>query len=202
MMKTILMSSVFVMLFGGNIAAQNPKSLSLSSEFSTFVVAGFEPMDTAMGDLNGDGRADCLLALRKINEVELSTPDNLEKSGEQPRPLLILLRQADGTWKLGARNDAAVDCYVCGGTMGDPYQRMAIKNGYFTVETSGGSRWMWSRYLTFKFVKAENRWVFHRMDESSFDRANPNAAKEKKSSRKARGKKKIYFENYAESQLE
>ncbi|MGZ4036634.1 MAG: hypothetical protein ACXVPQ_02330, partial [Bacteroidia bacterium] len=86
---------------------------------------------------------------------------------------LILLKQADGTYKRAARNDEAVMCAKCGGVFGDPYERMVIKNGYFSVEHYGGSNWRWSDIVTFHYDKKTGKWLLHRWGGSSYHTSEP-----------------------------
>src|SRR5689334_6240281 len=68
------------------------------------------------GDLNRDTREDAILVL------EPADPD-------QPRPLLILVRNEKGTLRLTKRSAKAVLCRNCGGIMGDPFQGISIGKG-------------------------------------------------------------------------
>ena len=108
---------------------------------------GYDIMDSMTGDLNRDQYLDMLLILRD--------------SSDEVRELLILT--GDGkTYSVVARNRNAVLCYDCGGIWGDPYEGLAIKNGYFSIEHYGGSSWRWTRIITFKYNKEKNDWFLHR----------------------------------------
>ena len=48
-------------------------------------------------------------------------------------PLFVLACTSTGKFKLIARNDSVVLCKSCGGILGDPYQGIAIKNGYSSL---------------------------------------------------------------------
>jgi hypothetical protein len=56
-----------------------------------------------------------------------------------------------------------------GGMMGDPYQGLVIKNGYFSVELYGGSRYRWARTVTFKYAPADSTWYLHKDGHESYD---------------------------------
>jgi hypothetical protein len=58
-------------------------------EIARFVPAGFQALDFALADLDSDGKPDAVLILRRSDEGEPA-------HGEAPRPLLVLIRQADG----------------------------------------------------------------------------------------------------------
>ena len=56
------------------------------------------------------------------------------------RPLLILIRQSNGTLKQVAQNDNAVYCVDCSGIIGDPYMNMIIKKVIFLFSTMEATR--------------------------------------------------------------
>ena len=141
----------------------------LKTYLLTFVPKDYSILDTATGNLNLDEYPDMILVLKKNGEEKTSdVVDHPEK-----RPLLILVGQPDGTFKLVARNDNTVYCVDCGGMMGDPYQGITIKNGYFSVEHYGGSAWRWTRIITYKYSKAENYWFLHKDGSDSFHATEP-----------------------------
>jgi hypothetical protein len=123
-------------------------SLALS-----FIPEGYVLMDTLSGDLNLDKYPDKLLIVRKIEE------DTIYEIVD--RPLLILLGQAEGMYRLAARCDKAVLCYRCGGVYGDPYAEMAIQNGIFTIHHYGGSNWRWTRAISFKYSPKDQQWYLY-----------------------------------------
>jgi hypothetical protein len=121
-----------------------------------WVPAGYEIRDTLAGDLNEDGRPDLLAVLKVIGE------DTISIDSMTVRPLLILIRQTDGSLKLTARNDEAALCKWCGGVFGDPYSGMTIKGAYFSIEAYGGSSDRWTDITTFRYDKVKNSWFLHR----------------------------------------
>ncbi|MCV6638360.1 lysozyme inhibitor LprI family protein [Candidatus Albibeggiatoa sp. nov. NOAA] len=138
-----------------------------SRHINDFVPAGYKILDMAEGDLNRDQYNDVVLILAQDNE-----------QGEALRPLLILIRDANSQLHLAARNDHVVLCVECGGMLGDPYQRTAIKNGYFTVEHHGGSSWRWTKYITFKYVPKKSNWYIHKVSNQSYHSAEPDNIEE------------------------
>ncbi len=132
-----------------------------------FVPAGYQILDVATGDLNRDAYPDKLVVLDTV------LVDSLRRESEARRPLLLLIGRPDGGYTLAARNDYAVLCSSCGGIMGDPYQQLVIKNGYFSVEHSGGSAWRWTYIVTFKYDPAARRWLLHRAGGDSFHTGDP-----------------------------
>jgi hypothetical protein len=110
-------------------------------------------LDTMTGDLNHDNYIDLLIVLES---------DAKFVAGDAPRPLLILIGTGEGKMKLVAENDNVVLCRDCGGVFGDPYEGLAIKNGYFSVEHYGGSAWRWTKIITFKYNVEQKTWLLHR----------------------------------------
>jgi len=131
-------------------------TFSQSKELAKFILPGYEIRDTLCGDLNADGRMDVLLILKALDE------DTLPGDKVMTRPLLILIRQADGNLKLEARNDDAVLCKQCGGAFGDPYTNMVITGDYFSVEHYGGSSSRWTDIVTFKYNPSKKNWFLHK----------------------------------------
>ncbi|AHJ96582.1 hypothetical protein Hsw_0987 [Hymenobacter swuensis DY53] len=147
-----------------------PTAVPDSVVLRRFVPAGYRILDTATGDLNRDAYPDKLLALDSV-------PTDPEAFGSEAlRPLLVLLGNAQGDYRLAARNDHAVLCGGCGGVMGDPYQGLTIKNGYFSLEHYGGSGWRWTRIITFRHDPATRRWWLHRVGGETFHSASPDSA--------------------------
>lgn len=123
-------------------------------------------MDTMTGDLNRDNYLDMLIVLES---------DAKFVATDEPRPLLILIGTADGEMKVAEQNDNVVLCQDCGGVFGDPYDGLAIKNGYFSVEHYGGSSWRWTKIITFKYNAEQKTWLLHRDAGSSFNVFEPDA---------------------------
>jgi len=149
--------------------AYNQDINTLPPSLSQFVLEGYTAIDTTSGDLNLDQYSDIIMVLKKNGE---DTSSNVIEHPEK-RPMLILIGQADNTYKLVARNDNAVYCIDCGGMMGDPFMEVVIKKGYFSVEHYGGSGWRWTRTVTFKYSSADNYWYLYKDGGDSFHAAEP-----------------------------
>ncbi|MBU8892163.1 MAG: hypothetical protein KOO66_05255 [Bacteroidales bacterium] len=160
---------IFLSLLGTRTIGQEfPQTITKDSLFEN-ISAEYAILDSAYGNLNRDEYPDLLIVFKKNNESEISDViDNVVD-----RPLLIYLGKPDGKFSFVARNDKAVLCYDCGGIWGDPYEGLAIKNGYFTIEHYGGSAWRWSRYITFKYSEKDSKWYLHKDGGDSYHNSDP-----------------------------
>ena len=134
--------------------------LAVSLDVEPFVEKNTTALAIERGDLNRDGREDVVLVLEP-------------QDPEQPRPLLILVRAADGSLKLAKRSAKAVFCRNCGGMMGDPFQGVVVEKGRFTIQHYGGSAWRWSTNFTFGWSKRDQSWQLVRVESSSFHASDP-----------------------------
>lgn len=136
--------------------------LAAAVDVQPFVESRTTILAVERGDLNRDGREDAVLVL------DPADPD-------QPRPLLILVRDAAGKLQLAKRNDKAVGCRECGGIMGDPFQSIAVKPGRFTIEHYGGSSWRWTANYTFAWSRRDKSWQLVRVEKASFHASDPDS---------------------------
>ncbi len=90
------------------------------SEVQPFIEQGTTALAIEHADLNRDNREDVLLVLEP-------------EDSDEPRPLLLLVRDAKGALKLAKRAAKAVLCRECGG-MGDPFQSVTVQKGRFTID--------------------------------------------------------------------
>ena len=137
--------------------------VDLSSEVQPFVEKNTTILAVERGDLDRDGDSDAVLVL------EPNDPD-------QPRPLLILIRDAKGALKLAKRSANSVLCRDCGGVMGDPFQGVHVEKGRFTIEHYGGSSWRWSASYTFGWSRRDQSWQLVRVETTSFHASEPDKA--------------------------
>jgi hypothetical protein len=142
---------------------------AVPAELRPFVEAGTKAIWFSQADLDRDGKGDYLLVLqreRKPGEDEYAMP-------EKQRPLLVLLRGADGKLHEAARNERVVLCSNCGGTMGDPFVGIDAGPGTFTVSHYGGSAWRWGTSVRFNYSRKDNAWQLVRVEEESFNATDP-----------------------------
>ena len=135
----------------------------MPAEIRPFVEPGTLPIFLATSDLNGDGRPDFVLVLER-QKAKPTDPD-IE---EGQRPLLVLVRRADGSLKAAKRNDKVVYCSSCGGVMGDPFQGVEAGTKTFTVSHYGGSSWRWSVDYRFNYSRRDDTWQLVKVDEKNF----------------------------------
>lgn len=159
------------------------------SNLNDFIPAGYSLLHSATGDLNLDTYPDMLLVLKSEAEDTIESYDK-----QTPRPLIILLGQQDGTYKLGGRSDHVVLCGGCGGIYGDPYVGLTIKDGYFSAEHYGGSNWRWTRIITFKYNKDDSKWYLHKDGGDSYHISNPDKVETEVKTTKDFGK--VLFQDY------
>jgi hypothetical protein len=144
-----------LLLVSMTISAQDSDKpvIEVPAALKQYIPEGFTVMDTVYGNLNKDKYKDMIMVLKNVHE------DVVVDDG---RPLLLFLGQADGNYILAAKNDKVVLCYHCGGVLGDPYQQIVIKDGYFSIEHYGGSGWRWTRIITFKYSDRDKNWLLHK----------------------------------------
>ena len=141
----------------------------LPKSIADLISENYSPLNVTRGDLDLDGIEDIVLILKKDDEEATSdVVDHPEK-----RPLFLFLGQADGSYVLVAENENAVLCVSCGGILGDPFQGVTIKDGYFSVEHYGGSAWRWTRIVTFKYDSKDKKWYLHKDGGDSYHNAEP-----------------------------
>jgi hypothetical protein len=136
-------------------------------EIARFVPAGFRALDFALADLDADGKQDAVLILGRSDEDKPA-------HGEAPRPLLVLIRQADGRLAQAKRTERLVYCRACGGMLGDPYQRLTAGRGRFTVELAGGTASShWAVEYTFAYDAAAKDWLLEKEKNAGDDLTDP-----------------------------
>lgn len=137
---------------------------SQSGTVPSFISADYQVLDSASGDLTGDGIKDLVLILHLRQETDF--PDTT-------RPLLLLQGLGKGQYQLMARNDHVVLCAGCGGIFGDPYAGITVKGKFFSIEHYGGSNWRWNRVITFRYDPKTMHFVLHRDAGESFHTSDP-----------------------------
>lgn len=169
--------------------ATSTATTTAGKPLAEWIPAGYTTLIQEKGDINNDKIADIVLILKDTKEDQEPENESLK------RPILLLLGDKSGHYTLARRNDKAVYCATCGGTMGDPLQGITIKNGYFSIENHGGSGMRWLHVVTFKYDDKDKEWYLHRDGHESFHSADPNKILEQ-SSKTSKDFGKIKFEQY------
>jgi hypothetical protein len=134
-------------------------------KLQSFIPKDFTILDSASGDINKDGKKDWVVILR--NDYERINADTA-------RPLLLLLGNGKGEYKLAERNDSIFLCLACGGVFGDPYAGIKIKNNFFSIEHYRGNNWRWTRIVTFKYDIKSRQFILYRDAGDSYHTSEPN----------------------------
>lgn len=119
-----------------------------------FIPKNYMLKDTIAGDLNKDEIKDLILVFNKEGEEQTSDINN----NPEKRLVLILLGQKNNTYKKVKQSENAIYCFDCGGMLGDPFQKITVKEGQFSIEHFGGSSWRWARTSTFKYMDDKKDW--------------------------------------------
>jgi hypothetical protein len=132
----------------GEAADALPKSIQAQ------IPAGFGVMQSAAGPELGNKRQSFLVVVHHAVDTQQNA---------SPRPLLIFESQADGGFKLVARNDVVVLKADEGGQC-DPFDEddegLAVKGAYFTVQNAVACGSHWSDFVTFRYDAKAGQWLF------------------------------------------
>lgn len=160
--------NIFVLfLFSIAVFGQDDE-IKVPTDVKPFVEKGKIAIALEVGDLNADGRKDAIL----VTSEPVSENDKWEE-GAGERSVLILIREADGSLKLAARNDIVVYCRNCGGVFGDPFAGVTIRGTSFAINNYGGSNDRWSYTFTFNYSRRDNNWQLVRVVDESFHALDP-----------------------------
>jgi hypothetical protein len=119
--------------------------------------------DSVSGDLNKDSLPDLILLFNSK-----AAPPGADLDTVEPRPLVILSGAGNGLFKRELVNWHVALCRTCGAALSDPYLRVVIKNGFFSVEqTSSDAMTYWKRTTTFKYSDSLKSWMLHKDDMTS-----------------------------------
>jgi len=142
-----------------------PKILKLTHQkrVASYIDKDEKFLKIEYGDLNRDTIEDAILVTEK-------------KNGN--RPLYILLGTEKGGYRVYGKNENIVYRAEAGGARGDPFYGITIKNGYFSIEHEGGSRWMWTDIITFRYDSKKRKFFLHKEGGSEADTRSDNGVVE------------------------
>lgn len=164
MNKILFLIFILIFLFSGQRAAAfqsansvdktvGEKAFQNKTEKSVETAEGFpefEEFKAFKGDVNSDKKADKIV----IYEKKCGRNDKNAVENSKCRRIAVFLN-VKNKYKLVGFNDNLVECSECGGGgVGDPFQNVKIKNGYFSVESLYGACDKTSIVTTFKYDKA------------------------------------------------
>ncbi|WP_140595405.1 hypothetical protein [Aquimarina algicola] len=126
-----------------------PVALEFSEEDQQ-LIEGYSILHAESGDINNDQKLDYVLVLQS---------DIVDEDGPMPfsyNRKVVLVEQTNATppYRIMATNDRLIECSQCGGAgVGDPFQGITIKDGYFSIEQLFGACTKDFFVVTFKYEK-------------------------------------------------
>ena len=144
------------------LAASPAGAADLPPAVASQLPHGFRVLTAKAAGFGGANPAFYIVALAGPGDTDDGTPP-FTRENAPARPLLLLRRQPDGSFRLVARNDAVIMRANEGGQC-DPFldggATVAVKGPYFTVENGVACGQHWTDYITFRFDAALRRYVF------------------------------------------
>lgn len=134
-----------------------PKIKTQGPSVEQFTPADWTVVDQAYGDLNNDGLADLAVILeydKAIDETRVYGDNSsaIIKETQKPRILALCFKdKSSGNYYLSTQNNDFILRSEEGGKLGDPLQKIAIKDQQLYLRFQGGSEWRWELGYTFKF---------------------------------------------------
>ncbi|NLI88189.1 MAG: hypothetical protein GX439_08100 [Bacteroidales bacterium] len=130
----------------GNIK-ENLYDVMLRMKIKNFIPDSTSECEAYSGDLDRDNFDDIILRFKVKNE-----------SGTREH-FYLFIGQNNGTYKLIAKNDSI----ELDGVDGTAFDKIVIKNGYFSLEYTGYGNTSGSyNIITFKYSEEDKNWVLHR----------------------------------------
>lgn len=119
---------------------------------------GYTVLKSYKGDFNADNKPDKIV----VYERPCTESDSLGIDNTNCRRVAIYLRNQSG-YALYSYNDNIVECSACGGGgVGDPFQDIKTKNGYFSIESLYGDCDKTLVVITFKYNSTSKEFYLHK----------------------------------------
>ena len=112
--------------------------------------AGYDMLKETTGDLDKDGTAEKVIVYNTTDSTDFGFVREL-----------VILKQANGKWRLWKRSRNAILKSQEGGMMGDPFEDIEIRNGILIISCSGGSSWKWSYKDKYRFQNNQFQLIGH-----------------------------------------
>ncbi len=128
---------------GGLVQESNPPPAATTLS-DPVLPPGYTVLGKTMGDLNKDGIPELLIVY--------DTPRQTDYGSERE---IGIYQQKDNAWALWHTSIGAVLPSEHGGTMGDPFDGIAVENGAITVNHFGGARYRWYYLHRYRYQQGD-----------------------------------------------
>ena len=122
-------------------------STQILSGQSFTIPQNYTVVDTIKGDLDKDGIAELVVAYN-------TQPESKDIFESVPRELIIYKKDYN-KWSVWRKSQQALYGSKDGGMMGDPFEKIEIKNGILHVSQNGGSTWKWGHTDKYRYQEGE-----------------------------------------------
>ncbi len=176
------------------LAAAHAEVGALPESIVKQIPAGYAVLSTARGLLDSDAQEDFLVAIGRRDEAALS-----RRTRAPARALLLFVQNPGGGYTLVRRNDHVILKIDEGGQC-DPFEDgidgLVIKNRYFTIQNAVACGQHWEYFVTFKYERDLQDWVFHKRTVESWALGDGGLEPQGRSVESSKGKAKILFSDY------
>ena len=122
-------------------------STHILSGQSLAIPQNYTVVDTVKGDLDKDGIAELVVAYNTQPESK----DIFESVLRE----LVIYKNESGKWSVWRKSQQALYGSKDGGMMGDPFEKIEIKNGILLISQNGGSTWKWGHTDKYRYQEGE-----------------------------------------------
>ena len=141
-----------------------------STNYESFIPNGYDVLQKTQGDLNNDGTTDMALVVKSQQEK----PDEMPADDVPGRILILLVKDKAGKYSRAAENVQAILAKNEGGASSDdPFDKIEITPGKFSISHMGGASDRWNYDNVFSYDKASNAWFMTEKTTGSFNTMNP-----------------------------
>jgi len=112
---------------------------------------GYEILTEKIGDLDKDGINEKVVVYNTLDSTVSGTVREIQ-----------ILKSSNGIWIEWKKSRSAVLKSEEGGTMGDPFEEVEIRDGILIISHSGGTSWRWGYTDKYRFQNNEFELIGHR----------------------------------------